>query len=130
MSLPYFISNNQANDAQACAAQCAAVTSYSLGQDQLAASFLNMAILLYKRSELTLQTDNPVCQLYCGLVLDMGALQMFPKPGGYSVAEAHDMAVRAETVKHPQQARLSEALQQELKKHHAWSQKLKLSLQR
>ena len=60
----------------------------------------------------------------------MRALQNLPKPGGYSVAEAYDMALRAETRNHPQKARLSEALQQELKKHHAWSQNLKLSLQR
>jgi len=87
--------------------------------------------LLSERLELT--ADVPaerVCQLYCTLVLDMGALQNFPKPGGDSVAQAHDMALRAETVRHPQQACLSEALQQELKKHDAWSQDLKLSLQR
>ncbi len=125
------MSNTEVTEAQACAAHCAAVTSYWLEQDQLAASFYNMALVLYKRSELTFDAmTSPVCQLYCTLVLDMEALQSFPKPGGYSVAQAHDMALRAETVNHPQQARLSEALQQELKKHDAWSQNLKLSLQR
>ncbi len=112
------MTNNEVTDAQARAAHCAAVTSNLLEQDQLAASFYNMALLLIKRLELT--ADVPakhVLQLYGTLVVDMGALQNFPKPGGYSVAQAHDMALRAETVSHPYQARLSEALQQELKKH-------------
>ncbi|DBA96189.1 TPA: hypothetical protein ACH3X1_015667 [Trebouxia sp. C0004] len=60
----------------------------------------------------------------------MGALQSFPKRGVSSVGQAHDMAVLADTVGHPRQACLHEALQQELKKHTAWSQGLKLSLQR
>ncbi len=127
MSLPSFITNNEVIDAQARAA----VTSCLLEQDQLAASFYNMALLLSECLQLT--ADVParyVLQLYRTLVIDMGALQNFPKPGGYSVAQAHDMALRAEALSHPQPARLREAVQHELKKHDAWSQKLKLSLQR
>ncbi len=130
-SLPSFLSNNEVLDAQACAAHCAAETSYLLGQDQLAASFFNMALLLSERLKLTANvSDGRALQLYGTLVLDLGALQNFSKPGGYSVAQALDMALRAETLSHPLQARLSEAVQQELKKHDAWSQDLKLRLQR
>ena len=131
MSLPHLMSNFKVTSVQACAAHSAAVASGMLGQHQLAASFFNMTILLSKRLELT--SDMPgalICHVYCTLVLDMGALQKFPKPGGYSVAQAHDMALRAETVSHPRQACLSEAMHHELKKHDAWSQDLKLSLQR
>ncbi len=131
MSLPYLVPNNTVTAVQASAARSAAMTSSLLGQHQLAASFFNLTLLLCKRLELT--SDFPskhLCQVYCILILRMGALQNFPKPGGYSVAQAHDMALRAETLSHPQQARLSEALQQELKKHDIWGQDLKLCLQR
>ena len=98
MSLPYLVPNGTVTAVQASAARSAAVSSALLGQHQLTASFVNLTLLLCQRLELTSNFPaEHLCQLYCILILQMGALQNFPKPGGYSVAQAHDMALRAET---------------------------------
>ncbi len=131
MCLPYLVPNTTVTAVQANAAQSAVVTSALLGKQQLTASLLNLNFLLYQRLEVTSNfAATHACHMYCILVLHMGALRNFPKPGGYSVAQALDVVLLAETLSHPEQAQLKETVQEELRKHDTWSQDLELCLRR
>ena len=105
-----------------------------LQQPEATAAFLHVTLLNFDYLNVTAAdvsyidkttVQRVMCGSYCQLILDLKALTKCPKPGGYALHQARDMVSLAKSTQHPRHALLAEAVEEQIRVHQEWCNRLK-----
>ena len=133
-SLPGFTNYCETVLLQAETAALASQACAMLQQPEATAAFLHVTLLNFDYLNVTAAdvsyidkttVQRVMCGSYCQLILDLKALTKCPKPGGYALHQARDMVSLAKSTQHPRHALLAEAVEEQIRLHQEWCNRLK-----